>query len=470
MKRCTTTLSAVSLLVACGCGSIVNSVREAPEKTGTTLTGSAYYLPRGRVLVAGTWNKDTRFWDIKVTPVVEADPEARYVAKRHVNGLFDDDITISVDPTTGLLQTANATSTDQTVNAMSALVSAAASALTFGAGLGPVSAAGGPAAAADFADVKAKAVQTWFQVSLEPTLAGGSKTVYLASTDAAPATLYAKVALSLTGLDPDYARAPDGTAAPANGSWPGIMVRRAVPFALNIKVSLYHPEADGTSPFSVGDIKYLTPMATTLTTPARPIDTWVQSRLSAATRAKLSAFLAPGAEEAGVKAALVEDLNRIRDGTSIYTPAQFAGVTLRAQTDTLRAQVPHEGDLQRLNRLLLEDAYPSQLSRNAAVTIGALESPPQTVMLPDQKHDYCLTLARTPLVTTTTKISLANGIPQSQQQVRPSIVMGIVGIPKTLLGALAPIPLQVRTDQMNLVTTQDKILTAQQDINKLNKP
>jgi hypothetical protein len=62
---------------------------------------------------------------------------------------------------------------------------------------------------------------------------------------------------------------------------------------------------------------------------------------------------------------------------------------------------------------------------------------------------------------------LSNGTVSTLQRVRPSIVMGIVGVPQTLLKALAPIPLQIRTDQYNLISTQDKTLAAEADIKKL---
>jgi len=37
-------------------------------------------------------------------------------------------------------------------------------------------------------------------------------------------------------------------------------------------------------------------------------------------------------------------------------------------------------------------------------------------------------------------------------------------VPQTLLKALAPIPLQVKTDQYNLVNTADKTLAAEADV------
>ena len=51
-------------------------------------------------------------------------------------------------------------------------------------------------------------------------------------------------------------------------------------------------------------------------------------------------------------------------GKSIYEPERFQGIRLRHETTNLMGQSPTVVNLARLNRLLLEDAYPAELSRN----------------------------------------------------------------------------------------------------------
>jgi hypothetical protein len=58
-------------------------------------------------------------------------------------------------------------------------------------------------------------------------------------------------------------------------------------------------------------------------------------------------------------AAVVKDVNQILNGPAIYDRARFRGVTLRPETQRLAAVDPTGQDLARLNKLLLEDAYPT---------------------------------------------------------------------------------------------------------------
>jgi hypothetical protein len=76
--------------------------------------------------------------------------------------------------------------------------------------------------------------------------------------------------------------------------------------------------------------------------------------------------------------ALVKDLNRVIAGPSIYEPARFSGIVLRPETERLIQQNPSGQQLARLNKLLLEDAYPAELAKSATtgwvVNDGAMAS------------------------------------------------------------------------------------------------
>ena len=72
-------------------------------------------------------------------------------------------------------------------------------------------------------------------------------------------------------------------------------------------------------------------------------------------------------------------------------------------------------------------------------TAGADLSGEQIVFLPDPNRIYYLPLDRTPFVKNETKIALVNGVIQSITMTRPSIIYGIVGVPKTILSALVPL-------------------------------
>jgi hypothetical protein len=59
--------------------------------------------------------------------------------------------------------------------------------------------------------------------------------------------------------------------------------------------------------------------------------------------------------------------------------------------------------------------------------------------LPDTERKYYLALDRSPFVKNDTQIALVKGVVQKVAVTRPSIILGIVGVPKTILEALVPL-------------------------------
>ena len=64
----------------------------------------------------------------------------------------------------------------------------------------------------------------------------------------------------------------------------------------------------------------------------------------------------------------------------------------------------------------------------------------QLLFLPDTQRDYYLPLDRSPFVKNDTQITLVKGVVQKVTVSRPSIILGILGVPKTILDALVPLP------------------------------
>ena len=64
----------------------------------------------------------------------------------------------------------------------------------------------------------------------------------------------------------------------------------------------------------------------------------------------------------------------------------------------------------------------------------------QLFFLPDIQRNYYLPLDRSPFVKNDTQITLVKGVVQKVGVARPSIILGIVGVPKTILDALVPLP------------------------------
>jgi ABC-type multidrug transport system fused ATPase/permease subunit len=67
-----------------------------------------------------------------------------------------------------------------------------------------------------------------------------------------------------------------------------------------------------------------------------------------------------------VPAVLIQTLNHLVQCSSIYEPQRLAGVTLSSETRLLLAENPQGERLIRLNRMVLEDAYPLEIKRAAS--------------------------------------------------------------------------------------------------------
>jgi hypothetical protein len=67
-----------------------------------------------------------------------------------------------------------------------------------------------------------------------------------------------------------------------------------------------------------------------------------------------------------VQRVLIRDLNRVIRGPALYDAKLFSHVTLAATTQKLLAGKPNGGALARLNRVLLEQAYPGALAKSVS--------------------------------------------------------------------------------------------------------
>ena len=125
-----------------------------------------------------------------------------------------------------------------------------------------------------------------------------------------------------------------------------------------------HGTGDGAATFSLGDFVNLPSFAAQLEQPGRPIDAWLAGHLSPVTTTALADYRGQGADATTLQKALLQDLNRVLRGSSIYDTQRFSGVALRSKVKKLLEQDLEGSDLPGLNRLLFEDAYPKELARN----------------------------------------------------------------------------------------------------------
>ncbi|CAG1022886.1 hypothetical protein MTYM_02050, partial [Methylococcales bacterium] len=119
------------------------------------------------------------------------------------------------------------------------------------------------------------------------------------------------------------------------------------------------------STFSVDDLTNIPSLASKLklNESPRPVDIWLADQLSVETIRALGEYQGADSDPAPLQTALLLDLNNTLLGSLIYDLHRFDGVVLRAETEKLLTQKPLIGDLVRLNRMLLEDAYLLELLR-----------------------------------------------------------------------------------------------------------
>jgi len=129
---------------------------------------------------------------------------------------------------------------------------------------------------------------------------------------------------------------------------------------------------------SSGGITNSAAFAARLATGQDAVSQFLRSRLPDALKQDLAAYDPSGPNAKTVISALVKELNGMISGPAIYENARFGNVVLRPETDRLLRQNPTGPPLARLNKILLEDAYPSELARSVtagwAVKDGAMAS------------------------------------------------------------------------------------------------
>lgn len=118
----------------------------------------------------------------------------------------------------------------------------------------------------------------------------------------------------------------------------------------------------GSPTLSAGHIGWLEEFILKLKQPTDAIFKYLKSKLTQSTRQQLEYYDDSDPNVAAFVAAmeqpLIEFLNSIIQGPSIYDAQRFKGVSLRLETMSLLEKNPQGEIVHRLNRLLIEDAYP----------------------------------------------------------------------------------------------------------------
>jgi magnesium-transporting ATPase (P-type) len=135
-------------------------------------------------------------------------------------------------------------------------------------------------------------------------------------------------------------------------------------FMLVMVPAVFFINALSKSPSAIADddIIDLPALAGKLEAKADPVSAYVGGQLDPAARDALAAHVNSPANNEALTGILVSDLNDIVSGPSIYDPKRFQNVTLSPETEA-HLKNPGRHDF-RLNRLLLQDAYPKELKKS----------------------------------------------------------------------------------------------------------
>ena len=119
-------------------------------------------------------------------------------------------------------------------------------------------------------------------------------------------------------------------------------------------------------------------LARKLTSGTDAISVFLRGGMQDALRADLAAFSPASANAKAAITALVKYLNQVVAGPPVYGQAHAGNVALRPETEHLLQRNPHGWQLERLNKLVLEDAYPGELAKSSStgwvVKDGAMAS------------------------------------------------------------------------------------------------
>lgn len=118
--------------------------------------------------------------------------------------------------------------------------------------------------------------------------------------------------------------------------------------------------------FAKEDILDLDALAACWRQPADGVSRFLAHRFSASLHLLLATSNATARHESRLRQFVTDELNRLVQGPSIYDAARFAEVGLSEETQALLRERVKGEDRARLNRLLLEDAYPRALARSPA--------------------------------------------------------------------------------------------------------
>lgn len=137
------------------------------------------------------------------------------------------------------------------------------------------------------------------------------------------------------------------------------VIMKALVWPLNgISIALQEPV-----PFTTRDLRHAGDLAAKLKNPSDALSRHLAERLSDGTKKELLAQDPAQLPSRALRSSLVDDLNRTTEGECLYTTNRFANIKLTDEALEWLQQKPAGKDLVRLNRMLLEEAFPLELAK-----------------------------------------------------------------------------------------------------------
>ncbi len=95
-----------------------------------------------------------------------------------------------------------------------------------------------------------------------------------------------------------------------------------------------------------------------------PVAALLWDKFDSLVKADLTTYAATNPNAGPLLSATVKEINAVLAGPSIYTADRFHGIVLRPETAALLDSNPQGAALGRLNKLLLEDAFPTEVTKS----------------------------------------------------------------------------------------------------------
>jgi len=118
---------------------------------------------------------------------------------------------------------------------------------------------------------------------------------------------------------------------------------------------------------SSGDLKDASGLLKKLKSGSDPLSRYIYGRLSPATLSLIKQYAPSVPPRSRLQKALALDVNTLLAEDSFYTPERFASVTLRPETVAMLTSNPHGESRKFLHRMLLDDAFTEEVTRNSSL-------------------------------------------------------------------------------------------------------